>query len=54
MGIEYLPGSACYFDHHGRNHMRLSFSFARDEVIEEGIRRLADLVKSEMAESISA
>jgi 2-aminoadipate transaminase len=53
MGIEYLPGSACYFDHHGRNHMRLSFSFARDEVIEEGIRRLAELVKSELAESIS-
>ena len=53
MGIEYLPGSACYFDHHGRNHMRLSFSFARDEVIEEGIKRLAELIKSEMAESIS-
>jgi 2-aminoadipate transaminase len=53
MGIEYLPGSACYFDHHGRNHMRLSFSFARDEVIEEGIKRLGELIKSEIAESIS-
>ena len=54
MGIEYLPGAACFFDHTGANQMRLSFSFARDEVIEEGIKRLADLVRSEMAESISA
>jgi 2-aminoadipate transaminase len=54
MGIEYLPGAACFFDHTGANQMRLSFSFARDEVIEDGIKRLADLVKSEMAESISA
>jgi 2-aminoadipate transaminase len=53
MGIEYLPGSACFFDGSGANQIRLSFSFARDEVIEEGIRRLADLVKSELAESIS-
>ena len=53
MGIEYLPGSACFFDHSGGNHIRLSFSFARDEVIDEGIRRLGDLIRSELAESIS-
>jgi 2-aminoadipate transaminase len=53
MGIEYLPGSACFFDGSGRNQIRLSFSFARDEVVDEGIRRLAELVKSELAESIS-
>jgi DNA-binding transcriptional MocR family regulator len=48
-----LPGSACFFDHTGGNHIRLSFSFARDEVIDEGIRRLGDLIRSELAESIS-
>jgi 2-aminoadipate transaminase len=53
MGIEYLPGSACFFDHTGANHIRLSFSFARDEVIDEGIRRLGELIRSELAESIS-
>jgi DNA-binding transcriptional MocR family regulator len=53
MGIEYLPGSACFFDGSGRNQIRLSFSFGRDEEIDEGISRLADLVKSELAESIS-
>ena len=53
MGIEYLPGSACFFDHTGANHIRLSFSFARDEVIDEGIRRLGELTRSELAESIS-
>jgi 2-aminoadipate transaminase len=54
MGIEYLPGSACFFDHSGGNHIRLSFSFARDEVIDEGIRRLGDLVKSEITEAAIA
>jgi len=53
MGIEYLPGTACFFDHTGANHIRLSFSFARDEVIDEGIRRLGELIRSEWAESIS-
>jgi 2-aminoadipate transaminase len=53
MGIEYLPGTACFFDHTGANHIRLSFSFARDEVIDEGIRRLGELIRSELAESIS-
>lgn len=50
MGIEYLPGAACFFDDRGANRIRLSFSFAHDDVIDEGIRRLADLVKGELAE----
>jgi 2-aminoadipate transaminase len=54
MGIEYLPGSACYFDHSGGNHIRLSISFVQDDVIDEGIRRLGDLVKSEIAEAAIA
>ena len=50
MGIEYLPGAACYFDGRGADRIRLSFSFARDDVIDEGIGRLADLIKGELAE----
>jgi 2-aminoadipate transaminase len=50
MGIEYLPGAACYFDGRGADRIRLSFSFARDNVIDEGIGRLADLIKGELAE----
>lgn len=50
MGIEYLPGAACFFNGDGSNKMRLSFSFARDEVIDEGIRRLGELVTSELRE----
>jgi 2-aminoadipate transaminase len=53
LGIEYLPGSACFFDGSGANTIRLSFSFARDDVIDEGIRRLGDLIKAEMQETAS-
>ena len=54
LGIEYLPGSACFFDHSGANAIRLSFSFAHDDVIDEGIRRLSGLVRSEMKETAPA
>lgn len=54
IGIEYLPGVACYFDDNGKNAMRLSFSFAHDDVIDEGIRRLGDLIRAEMAEATTA
>jgi 2-aminoadipate transaminase len=53
MGIEYLPGAACFFNRSGENQLRLSFSFARDEVIDEGIRRLGDLVRAEIREQIA-
>lgn len=50
-GVEYLPGATCYTDGRGTNQIRLSFSFARDEQIGEGIRILADVIRSEMLES---
>jgi 2-aminoadipate transaminase len=53
MGIEYLPGPACFFDHSGESQLRLSFSFAKDDVIEEGIRRLSDLVRAEIKEAVA-
>ncbi len=49
-GVAYVPGFAFYADHtRGRNVMRLNFSNARPEMIEEGIRRLAEMVKEELA-----
>ncbi len=51
MGIEFLPGAACFFDGTGQNKIRLSFSFAHDDVIDEGIRRLGELVSSELQET---
>jgi DNA-binding transcriptional MocR family regulator len=49
-GIEYLPGATCYTDGRGKNQIRLSFSFARDEQIDSGIRILADIVRDELRE----
>ena len=54
LGIEYLPGSVCYFDHRGKNEIRLSFSFAHDDVIDEGIRRLGDLLNAELRETANS
>ncbi len=49
-GVDYLPGQACFADHGGRNTYRLSFSFATDEQIPEGIEILGDIFKSELKE----
>lgn len=49
-GVEYLPGATCYTDGRGKNQIRLSFSFARDERIPEGIRILSEVIKGEMRE----
>jgi 2-aminoadipate transaminase len=49
--VAYVPGSAFYADpRHGRNTMRLNFSNAQPAQIEEGIRRLGDLLKEALAE----
>lgn len=50
-GVEYLAGAGCFADGSGRNTLRLSFSFARDEEIREGIRILGEIVEGELAES---
>jgi 2-aminoadipate transaminase len=49
-GVEYLPGATCYTDGRGKNQIRLSYSFARDEQIAEGIRILGDVVRGELKE----
>ncbi len=42
--VAYVPGASSYVDGDGQNTMRLSFSLCNAEQIDEGIRRLADVV----------
>jgi len=44
--VAYVPGASSYVDGDGQNTMRLSFSLATPDVIDEGIRRLAGVVKA--------
>lgn len=50
LGVEYLPGATCYADGSVKNKIRLSFSFATDDQIVEGIRILAGVIRGEMLE----
>ena len=43
--VAYVPGAAAFVDGGGHNTMRLSFSLATPEIIDEGIRRLAEVVR---------
>lgn len=46
--VAYVVGSAFYFDNPETNAMRINFSYSSREQIEEGIRRLADVIKDEI------
>lgn len=50
-GVEYLPGATCYTGGRGKNQIRLAFSFATDDQIDEGIRILGDVVRGELLEA---
>ena len=43
--VAYVVGSAFHFDRSGKNTMRLNFSYPTEEQLEEGIKRLAVLLK---------
>jgi DNA-binding transcriptional MocR family regulator len=47
--VAFVPGHAFYPDGTGKNTMRLNFSNATPEMIEEGIRRLGMVLKGQMA-----
>ena len=47
--VAYVVGKAFYVDGGGKNTMRLSFSVNTEEEIEKGIKRLARVVKEELA-----
>jgi len=47
--VAYIVGSAFYVDGGGKNTMRLSFSVNSEDEIEEGIKRLCQVVREELA-----
>ncbi|MHC4558634.1 MAG: aminotransferase-like domain-containing protein [Planctomycetota bacterium] len=48
--VVFVPGNAFYVDGGGENTLRLNFSNADEDRIEEGIKRLAKVIKELMAE----
>jgi 2-aminoadipate transaminase len=46
--VAYVIGSAFHCNGKGQNTMRLNFSYASDAQIDEGIKRLAKMVKENM------
>ncbi|MHB1055656.1 MAG: aminotransferase-like domain-containing protein, partial [Thermoleophilia bacterium] len=47
--VAFVPGSGAWIDGSGKHHMRLSFSGVSEEKITEGIKRLAKVIKEQMA-----
>jgi 2-aminoadipate transaminase len=46
--VAYVPGTAFFADGSGAHHMRLNFSYADEERIAEGTKRLGKVIKREM------
>jgi 2-aminoadipate transaminase len=44
-GVEFLPGTGCYFDGSGRSNIRLSFSFSDEDAIRRGVKILAGIIR---------
>ncbi len=49
--VAFVPGSAFYVDEGGKNTLRLNFSNSSEDQIEEGIKRLAKVMKKFLAEN---
>jgi 2-aminoadipate transaminase len=48
IGVNYLPGSACFASGRGKNSLRLAFSYVPLEQIEPGIRKLGEIFAQEI------
>jgi 2-aminoadipate transaminase len=48
--VAFVPGQSFHPRGDGRNTMRLNFSNAQDEMIEEGMRRLAKAIKQRLSQ----
>jgi 2-aminoadipate transaminase len=46
--VAYVPGTAFYADGSGANQMRLNFSYADEDLIAEGIKRLGKVIRKEI------
>lgn len=44
-GVVFVPGSAFYADGGGRNQLRIAFSYAPEEQLTEGVKRLAEAIR---------
>ncbi len=44
-GVEFLPGTGCFFDGSGRSNIRLSFSFSDEDAIRRGVKILAGIIR---------
>ncbi len=53
-GVAFVPGEAFYANGESNNSMRLNFSNSSNELIEQGVKRLAGLVHGEQRESTQA
>ena len=53
-GIDFLPGTGCYFDGSGRSNIRLSFSFSDDEAIRRGVKILAGIIREYVPDKLRA
>jgi 2-aminoadipate transaminase len=49
--VVFVPGNAFYVDGGGNNMLRLNFSNSDEEKIEEGIKRLARVIKKLLMEN---
>jgi len=47
--VAFVPGSAAFVDGRGHNSMRLNFSGSDEDRIREGIRRIGEVVKEQVA-----
>ena len=46
--VAYVPGTAFFADGSGAHHLRLNFSYADEDRIAEGTKRLGKVIKREM------
>lgn len=46
--VAYVPGTGFYVDGQGRQNLRLSYCYPEPDRIREGVRRLAQVIESEM------
>jgi 2-aminoadipate transaminase len=47
--VAFVPGAAAYLDGRGHNSMRLNFSASDSDDIREGVRRIGEVVKEQVA-----
>jgi 2-aminoadipate transaminase len=47
--VAFVPGDAFYWDHRGKDSLRLNFSMCSPDTIREGVRRLGELIVERQA-----